>query len=1002
MAGQDLFLDIAMTKHPVNGQVEEVQPVSVERNVFPETNHPFPVQAEAWKGEKSLEERTCEFEAQLEQMRKQYLPFMADYSQKPEKTVKKQELKQFSFRYLKQGERLTERNSENWIWEEVTIPDYRGPADKDGRWTGCYRTWFRLEPHETNQRVCLQFQCVDYIAEIYVNGNFAGRHEGFFAPFSFDVTDLTDADRDNELVIVCKNDIPTLGIGDRLDGDKLYAATGPGWDDPETGWHHCPAGAGVFGRVTVEYRPELHICDLFVRSDIDADQAEIRVGIENYTGTPKEAYELELVFAPRNYHGEIMGSMTAHVYAIGNGGNEFRYRVPLIGYRLWEPETPWLGTVSARLLKDGQCVSTASRMFGMKKFVSDETTEPKGKFFLNNRPCVLRGANEMGHLQQCVMQENMDLLIDDILIAKMCHMNYYRVTQRPVQEEIYEYFDMLGIMHQCDLPLFGYLRRNQFCEAVKQAAEMEHLIRGHVSTVLVTFINEPMCVRMTEDPDSKYSRRYYYRGQRDLFRDELEAFFAAARKAIYVENPDRVIKNVEGDYDPPTSEGLPDFHCYTMWYSNHGEPIGRLRKGYLPPVKQGWMIGCGEYGAEGLDNADLMYARYPKEWMEPAPDGNWYPDRIVKAQTHSVQGDWYKEQTTVEDWVRESQRHQAIATKMMTDAYRRRADVISHTAIHLLIDAWPAGWMKTLVGCDRKPKAAYFAYQEALVPLRVNLYCDRQYVYGGETVETECWLLNDRPDAENVTVRAALCRDGKAIVVWEMQVEAKAATSVCAGQIPVRFPECAGEETMTLQACMLDSEGNVINEEQLTFFVYPKTEAAAETAGSGAAGYAETIGIRESRDSGLLAAGTDPDTVSAIETALSDGKTVVWLANEAGKSVSVLGTEISWQNCPPVFFAAADGEAEKYHMNMLYNEACGYMDFIGERSIVCEEGETLVYTYKKQGFQGSSGPKPRLPFVKKLRKGNGILWLVSLSVDGRLGGNANLDAMIKAMLQGNL
>ena len=35
---------------------------------------------------------------------------------------------------------------------------------------------------------------------------------------------------------------------------------------------------------------------------------------------------------------------------------------------------------------------------------------------------------------------------------------------------------------------------------------------------------------------------------------------------------------------------------------------------------------------------------------------------------------------------------------------------------------------------------------------------------------------------------------------------------------------------MTLQSCMLYSEGNVINEAQLTFFVYPKTEAAAETA----------------------------------------------------------------------------------------------------------------------------------------------------------------------------
>ena len=101
---------------------------------------------------------------------------------------------------------------------------------------------------------------------------------------------------------------------------------------------------------------------------------------------------------------------------------------------------------------------------------------------------------------------------------------------------------------------------------------------------------------------------------------------------------------MEGDYDGPTLEGMPDFHTYTMWYTNHGEPIGRLMRGYLPPVKAGWMIGCGEYGAEGLDPVDLMRRRYPKEWLQCDEKGDWYPDRIVRAQTHSVQGDWYPEQ----------------------------------------------------------------------------------------------------------------------------------------------------------------------------------------------------------------------------------------------------------------------------------------------------------------------------------------------------------------------
>ena len=150
---------------------------------------------------------------------------------------------------------------------------------------------------------------------------------------------------------------------------------------------------------------------------------------------------------------------------------------------------------------------------------------------------------------------------------------------------------------------------------------------------MVTFINEPMCIRQTEDPNDKYSKRYRLKGHRHLLRDELEAFFAAARKAVYVENPDRVVKNVEGDYDGPTAEGMPDFHCYTMWYTNHGEPIGRLMRGWLPPVKSGWMIGCGEYGAEGLDNRAVMEKYYPREWLVADSRGRWYPDKIVRAQT---------------------------------------------------------------------------------------------------------------------------------------------------------------------------------------------------------------------------------------------------------------------------------------------------------------------------------------------------------------------------------
>ena len=56
-------------------------------------------------------------------------------------------------------------------------------------------------------------------------------------------------------------------------------------------------------------------------------------------------------------------------------------------------------------------------------------------FFLNGRPIRLRGANTMGFEQQDVMRGDDAQLIDDILLAKLCHMNFWRITQRPVQQK---------------------------------------------------------------------------------------------------------------------------------------------------------------------------------------------------------------------------------------------------------------------------------------------------------------------------------------------------------------------------------------------------------------------------------------------------------------------------------------------------------------------------------------------------------------------------------------
>ena len=69
------------------------------------------------------------------------------------------------------------------------------------------------------------------------------------------------------------------------------------------------------------------------------------------------------------------------------------------------------------------------------------------------------------------------------------------------------------------------------------------------------------------------------------------------------------------------------------------------------------------------------------------------PDRITRAQTGKFHFMFFDTQRTVTNWVAASRRHQAWATRIMTEAFRRD-NRMNSIAIHLFIDAWPSGWMK--------------------------------------------------------------------------------------------------------------------------------------------------------------------------------------------------------------------------------------------------------------------------------------------------------------------
>ncbi len=695
--------------------------------------------------------------------------------------------------------------------KKITIPHYDGPI---GNCTKAYKTEFYLESFADK---AVYFCCggADYIASVYVNGRCVGIHEGFFSPFEYEITQYVTPGK-NQLEILLSNDYAMRGTAESwlpgaktYFGDKIYAATGIGYDEMDLGWHHCPPGMGLYHTVSVEIRNVCHITDVFVRPNIHNCTAEIWIEAENTTYETMEA-EFDISVYGQNFDCTVFAdkritpTFANKKLPLLHGKHVYKIPVRIENPRLWTPDTPWLYQAQITLFANNQPCDNRSCQFGMRSFEQDVTSSPKGMFTLNGEKIKLRGANTMGFEQLDVMSEDYDQLIDDILLGKLCNMNFLRITQRPVQDEVYQYCDRLGMMTQTDFPLFGVMRRTKNCEAVRQVEEMARLIRRHPCNVIISYMNEPW-------------KNAFNQPHRYLLRDEMEELFEIFDKTVLFNHPDCVIKHIDGDFDPPTRNSMPDVHCYTLWYNGGQQDFGMLHRGYGQAVAPDWYYSCGEYGAEGLDPVPLMKELYPKEWIEEPFD----PGKIIAAQTKTWHACFYETPDSMEEWVEASQKHQAFAMRWMTEAYRRDPRMIS-TALHLFIDAWPSGWLKCIMDCQRTPKAAYFASRDALAPLLISIRSDRFTYYAGEKVSIETFICNDKNCESSPETKLVyeLYKGEQMLMHGEKQVKYGACSVDYAANVEFNAPATDDRDIFTLKAFLIDKDGNTLANQHFDFTVF--------------------------------------------------------------------------------------------------------------------------------------------------------------------------------------
>ncbi len=896
---------------PQRGALEEVRPPALPRTILPNgESDPHAVFTP-----RQAIDTPDELYAELVRQRGIYAPFLKDLAPALPSLRESRRLETFQWRLETDADRADFQHTVRGAgtWTTVSVPHFGGPI---GRAVAYYRTSFPVTRTMLGRgAVFVRFGAVDYEAHVFVNGHYLGSHEGFFGSFAFDCTPYVH-EGTNTLLVKVENDAIYMGNdswGQAEEGDKMYAATNLGWDDPAFGWHHCPPGFGIYQDVYIEARAPMHLADLWVRPLPDERRAEAWVEVWNADRRNKPA-SLEISIYGQNFNDTVISRLryvpgTRIIPGIGDlqkptddqdviltmgpGMNLLKVPLAIARFRRWELNAPWLYQIQVRLLDDaGRVVDQAKGQFGMRSFRQDLDSIPRGRLFLNGQQVKLRGANTMGFEQQDVFKKDMQQLVDDILLAKICNMNYLRLTQRPVQPEVYDHCDRLGLMVQTDLPLFGCMRYNKVAEGVRQAEEMERLIRGHPSNIMISYINEPF-------PNANG------RPHRHLTRPDLEAFFGAADRAVRILNPDRVIKHVEGDYDPP-GETLPDNHVYCGWYNGHGLELGKLHRGYWVPVKPDWMYACGEFGAEGLDPADLMRRRYPKAWLPGADESGWSPNAIPGAQTGNFHYMWFDTQRTLEDWVRVSQRHQARVTRLFAERFRRD-DRMTGFAVHLFIDAFPSSWMKTIMDCERRPKPAYFEYREALEPLAANIRTDRWTFTAGEEMSFEFWVCNDTPRSpEGVELRWQIEQNGRVVYARRSPATVDPTRATFQGFFAHDAPDVHERTRFVLRLALADGD-SIIHDTKVEFEVFPPLPApdgaavrVIGTADGRARRLLAEMGVNERAENPSVVLIDDPAAYEAnratVDSAVAAGARAVFLELPAGQ-YEIGGSTVRVEEC---------------------------------------------------------------------------------------------------------
>ena len=347
----------------------------------------------------------------------------------------------------------------SWNDQFADDRDFLGPA-----W---YQLKFTMPSEWDKKKILIRFGSVNYLSDVWLNGEVVGHHEGGHLPFEYDISNK----------IITEDNLLIVRVDGRL-SDNYLPPSGNPMNYPQTNFDFYPF-CGIHRPVLLFAIPYKGLRNITVRTSI-----RDTIGIVDVTIETIDLSEANVKLSLKGFGSEITDSSKLEQ-------NIHKMILEVKDANFWNTESPNLYDLTVDIVKENSVIDSYLLKVGIR------TIEVKGdKLLLNGDPIYLTGFGRHEDFPITGRGYIPPVIIKDYSLMKWIGANSFRTSHYPYSEQMMDLADRLGFLIIDEIPAVGLTFRKTVIDRHLELCHqyIEELInrdKNHPSVIMWSLANEP-------------------------------------------------------------------------------------------------------------------------------------------------------------------------------------------------------------------------------------------------------------------------------------------------------------------------------------------------------------------------------------------------------------------------------------------------------------------------------------------------------------------------------